>query len=71
MTQTAPTLGTTRLAPSSVQALAEEAYSYFYPMVTMDVTRLQLTDPAQRSQLGRGAPITLVHVRTFPPAEFR
>jgi hypothetical protein len=71
MTQTAPAPAALRLAPSAIQTLAEEAYSYFYSLVTMDVTRLQLTNPAQRGQTGRGAANTLVHIRAFPDAGFR
>ncbi|WP_439591061.1 DUF1254 domain-containing protein [Microbacterium sp.] len=51
--------------------LAEEAYSYFYSLVTMDATRLQLTDTTRPGALGHAAPNTLGHVRAFPPGDFR
>ncbi|MGD0316884.1 MAG: DUF1254 domain-containing protein [Xanthobacteraceae bacterium] len=46
-----------------------EAYIYFYPLVTMDVTREQINHTP-------GAPANslvnrFVHIRTFPPADFR
>lgn len=59
------------LSPERIASLAQDAYTCFYPLVTMDVTRMQLTDPDQQHQIARGAPNTLVHVRTFPPADFR
>lgn len=71
MTLTADEPAPVRAAPSAIRTLAEEAYTYLYSLVTMDVTRLQLTNPAQRDQIGRGAPNTLAHVRAFPDADFR
>lgn len=46
-----------------------EAYIYFYPLVTMDVTREQINHTS-------GAPANslvnrFVHIRTFPPADFK
>ncbi|GAA1922732.1 DUF1254 domain-containing protein [Microbacterium aoyamense] len=61
----------TTLSLDDLTELAEEAYSYFYPLVTMDATRLQLTDPASTGGLAHAAPNTLGHVRAFPPADFR
>lgn len=58
------------LTPAEITELAEEAYLYLYPLVTMDVTRQHLTD-VSGGGLGRSLPNTLAHVRTFPPADFR
>jgi hypothetical protein len=59
------------ITATEAQAIAEEAYIYFYPLVTMDVTRLQLTntDPG-KSPIG-GPANRFTHVRTFPPADMR
>lgn len=58
-----------RRSPESVELLAAEAFTYLYPLVTMDVTRLQLTDAQPKDM--HGPPNTFSHVRTFPTAEFR
>jgi hypothetical protein len=59
------------LTSDEVHALAREAYIYLYPLVLMDVTRRQATNVAAGQALGRGPVNEFVHVRTFPPAEFR
>jgi len=52
--------------------IAVEAYTYFYSLITMDVTRRQATNYARVGEvLGRGPANTFVHVREFPPATFR
>ncbi len=53
------------------KAIIEEAYVYLYPLVLMDVTRLQLTnlDPSQSPIAG--APNSFTHVRAFPTADLR
>lgn len=60
----------TELTADEIRARAEDAYSYLYPLVTMDVSRMQLTH-VEEGKLGRSAPNTFAHVRQFPPAEFR
>jgi hypothetical protein len=56
---------------AEIRELAEEAFSYLYPIVTMDVTRLQLTDTSEPVAIGHSAPNSFAHVQQFPPAEFR
>ncbi|MGY4709860.1 DUF1254 domain-containing protein [Mycolicibacterium sp. CBM1] len=51
-----------------LRTLAYEAYVYFYPLVTMDVTRRQTIN---RSGPGTGPPNQFHHVRQYPDAEFR
>ncbi len=52
-------------------AIAQEAYVYLYPLITMDVTRKQLInlDP-KASPLG-GPSNAFTHIRAFPTAEMR
>ena len=53
-------------------AIGLEAYDYLYPLVTMDVTRRQATNYARMGEhFGRGPANGFVHVREFPPADFR
>jgi len=48
-----------------------EGYTYFYPMVLMDVTRRQAVNIEAGKVVGRGPMNTFTHIRTFPPADFR
>jgi hypothetical protein len=52
-------------------AIGVDAYLYFYPLVTMDVTRRQLTNAAPGKEIGRGPMNSFANVPAFPPAEFR
>jgi hypothetical protein len=70
-----PLLSPTAQAQSAVteqeaQSIARDAYNYFYPLVTMDVTRKQLTNV----EPGKGicAPMNgLFNVPTFPTADMK
>ncbi|SDZ00622.1 DUF1254 domain-containing protein [Herbiconiux ginsengi] len=57
--------------PVEIRERAAEAFTYLYPLVTMDVTRMQLTDTRDPAAIGRSAPNTFSHVQQFPPADFR
>lgn len=48
-----------------------EAYIYFYPLVTMDVSRRVLTNFAPGTKQGMGPMNAFSHMRAFPPADFR
>ena len=70
-----PVLSLTAQAQSAVteqdaQSIARDAYIYFYPLVTMDVTRKQLTNVEPGK--GLGAPMNMLfNVPTFPTADMR
>jgi hypothetical protein len=70
-----PVLSLTAQAQSAVteqeaQSIARDAYIYFYPLVTMDVTRKQLTNVEPGK--GIGAPMNnLFNVPTFPAADMK
>ena len=70
-----PVLSLTVQAQSAIteqeaQSIARDAYIYFYPLVTMDVTRKQLTNVEPGK--GIGAPMnTLFNVPTFPTADMK
>jgi hypothetical protein len=61
----------TVLDEQEAQELAVEAYVYLYPLITMDVTRRQLTNVEAGKVMGRGPMMDIINVRAFPPAEFR
>ena len=48
-----------------------EAYQYFYPLISMDVTRKVLTNLESGIKPAAGPMNTFSHVRTFPAADFR
>lgn len=50
---------------------AVEAYVYLYPLVTMELTRRQLTDEAAAQALGVAPVNSFAHVRSYPDAGFR
>lgn len=72
------TVGFTLLSPARAEVAAEqeardiaqEAYVYFYPLVTMDLTRLQLTSMPPGSGFG-GPANQFDNVRAFPAAAMR
>jgi hypothetical protein len=61
----------TVLDEQEAREIAVEAYTYLYPLVTMDVTRRQATNIEAGKVVGRGPMMTITNVRTFPPAEYR
>ena len=54
-----------------VRTLSYEAALYFYPLVMMDVTRLQSINTPVGTKAGFGPPNEFHHFRAFPPAEMR
>lgn len=52
-------------------AIAVEAYHYFYPLVTMDVTRRVTTNYATGIKPAMGPANQFSHLRTFPTADFK
>lgn len=51
--------------------IAQEAYIYLYPLITMDVTRKQLTNIQPKPGGMGGAANTFNHIRTFPTADMK
>ena len=59
------------IAEQEAQSIAADAYIYFYPLVTMDVTRKQLTNRAPGPGIFGGPMNMFVNVEAFPPADFK
>lgn len=59
------------VASDEVHSIAVDAYIYFYPLITMDLTRKQLTNvEAGKSEIG--APMNVLNnVQAFPSADMR
>src|SRR5262249_49654488 len=51
--------------------IAVEAYIYFYPLITMDVTRRQATGVEAGKMPGRGPMNSFTHLRAFPDASYK
>src|SRR5687767_15867607 len=60
-----------RISEQEAETIAREAYIYLYPLITMDVTRRQLTNIEAGKMTGRGPMNTFVHFREFPDANLR
>ncbi|OPH83404.1 DUF1254 domain-containing protein [Nitrobacter vulgaris] len=73
------TLMVSTLTPSAAQsisadeahAIATEAYVYFYPLVTMDVTRKQLNNSDPKTGSIGGPPNTFDNIQAYPTADMR
>jgi hypothetical protein len=61
----------TRINEQEAYEIGVEAYTYLYPLVTMDATRRQAVNVEAGKVIGRGPMNTFTHVRTYPPADFR
>ena len=58
------------VSPEEAHAIGVEAYLYFYPLVTMDITRKQLTN-VERAE-GLSAPMnTFANIPAYPTADMR
>jgi hypothetical protein len=71
-----PVLSLTAQAQSAIteqeaQSIATDAYIYFYPLVTMDVTRKQLTNKAPSPGVLGGPMNMFANADAFPPADFK
>jgi hypothetical protein len=53
------------------ELIAQEAYIYLYPLITMDVTRKQSININSKDNPIGGPANAFSHVRAFPTAEFR
>ena len=58
------------LSPPEAAAIATDAYVYFYPLISMDLTRKQLANTPPGNGIG-GPMNTFVNVPTFPPADLK
>lgn len=68
--QTQPPQAVAPVGEQQAHEIAVEAYLYLYPLVTMDVTRRQITNVEPGK--GFGGPMnTMVNIRAYPAAEDR
>jgi hypothetical protein len=63
--------GAAQVSPEEAKAIGVEAYLYFYPLVTMDVTREQLTNVEPGNGGLGGPPNTFVNIQAYPTADMK
>jgi hypothetical protein len=69
--QQPPSSSAQSVSPAEARVIAQEAYIYLYPLITMDVTRKQLINTDPKTDGIGGAPNRFNHIRAFPDANMR
>ena len=59
------------LTDEEARAIGVEAYVYLYPLITMDITRKQLTNVEPGKEFGKGPMNAFTNVPEYPPADFK
>lgn len=59
------------ITTEQAHAIGVDAYVYFYPLLTMDITRKQFTNIEPGKEFGKGPMNTFVNVPQYPPADFK
>jgi hypothetical protein len=59
------------LTPEEAQSIATDAYIYFYPLISMDITRKQSTNIEPGKEFAKGPMNTFVNVPAFPPGDLK
>src|SRR6476469_1359279 len=62
---------TAPITEQEAHAIAVDAYVYFYPLLSMDISRKQFTNVEQGKEAFRGPMNTFVNVPEYPPADFK
>jgi hypothetical protein len=61
----------TQLTKTEARAIAVDAYVYFYPIVSMDITRKQSTNIEAGKEFAKGPMNMFVSVPEYPPADLK
>jgi hypothetical protein len=67
----AATAASPTITEAEAQAIATEAFIYFYPLISMEVSRRLLTNVPPNARPGMGPANQFHHMRAFPDANFR
>src|SRR5215510_796016 len=59
------------ITEQEARAIAVDAYVYFYPLLSMDITRQQFTNVAPGKEMAKGPMNLFSNVPEYPPADFR
>lgn len=60
-----------KITAEEAHAIGVDAYIYFYPLLSMDITRKQFTNIEPGKEFGRGPMNMFVSVPQYPPADFK
>ena len=60
-----------KLSEAEIRAIGVDAYVYFYPLLTMDISRKQFTNIEAGKEIGKGPMNMFVNVPEYPPADFK
>jgi hypothetical protein len=61
----------TAITEQEAHAIGVDAYLYFYPLITMDVTRKQMTNIEPGKEIGRGPTNMFTNIPAYPPADLK
>ncbi len=61
----------TKVTEQEAHAIGVDAYLYFYPLISMDLTRKQFTNIEPGKEFGKGPMNTFTNVPEYPPADFK
>jgi hypothetical protein len=59
------------VSEAEARSIGVDAYVYFYPLITMDLTRLQFTNVEPGKEPMKGPMNTFVNIPEYPPADMR
>jgi len=59
-----------KISSAEARAIAIDAYVYFYPLLSMDISRKVFTNAAPGKEFGKGPMNMFVSVLEYPPADF-
>ncbi|PVZ55585.1 hypothetical protein C9422_21510 [Pseudomonas sp. B1(2018)] len=60
-----------KITAEEAHAIGVDAYIYFYPLLSMDVTRKQFTNIEPGKEFGKGPMNMFISVPQYPPADFK
>ena len=63
--------GSQAIIEDAARAIGVDAYLYFYPLISVDITRKQSTNIEAGKEFGKGPMNTFVNVPAFPPADLK
>jgi len=59
------------ITPEAAHTIAVDAYIYFYPLVTMDLTRKQSVNIEPGKEFGKGPMNMFINLPAYPPADMK
>jgi hypothetical protein len=61
----------TPITEESAHEIGVNAYTYFYPLLSMDITRKQFTNIEPGKEFGKGPMNMFINIPEYPPADFK